>query len=168
MTVRLDKYKGIEIFVGNDGQFFTEDQVLTAETLPVLKKLINGHLKEKRKGGLQPTAVILMDNQLDEDPDEEVILGVSGTNGQLRLKSGGTYSSWGGTLVFLPEEFPADLIEELKNKREAVKKAEDEIRQVARYNSYRGGRLEADRVIELEKEISEALTGEKGGADGDV
>ena len=163
MSVRLETHKGIEIFVrAVTGEFYTNEPSLSAASLPLLYQAIERYLKRRRKAGFAPVKVFLIDSSLrDDDPDEEVIVGISGTNGLLRIAGGGSYNSYGGTLVFLPEEYPSDMIQDLRKMREEIEQLQEKIRKASRYSTHRTGRLDGSEVIERERQFNEALTKER-------
>lgn len=153
MSVKLDRHKGVQIFVGMDGEFYCEDPKVSSPSLPILKKQIESFLKKRRKSSFEPIEVIFLTMNELEDPERETVIGLNGTTGLVRTKDG-HFGTWGGQYLFLPEEFPQAEIDEVIQKQKEVEVLQKKIRQRARYYNNRRTGMEAADLIEKEEELS--------------
>lgn len=155
--MRLDTFKGIDIHVHTDtGRFSTDDPKMDDDNLDGLKKQITAFVKKRRREGFKPIPVVVVSAGWDDPPVRGELLGISGTNGSLRIK--GYSSGWRSQdLVFHADHFPEELFKTREKLQKQLKKAEKQIESMA-YKTQSRGRLNATELIRKEREIRKALT----------
>jgi len=155
--MRLDTFKGIDIHVHPDtGEFSSDDPKMEDDSLDGLKKQITAFVKKRRREGFKPIPVVVISAGWDDPPIRGELLGISGTNGSLRIK--GYSQSWRSMdLVFHADRFPEELLKTRDKLQKQLKKAEREIESMA-YKTQSRGRLNATELIQKESQIRKALT----------
>jgi len=153
--LRLDTFKGIDINVNPDnGKFYTDDPKMEDMDLVGIKKQITAFVKKRRREGFDPIPVVVI-RDFDEEPVKGNLLGISGTNGCIRLK--GYRPSWGSRdLIFRADEFPSELIKTRNKLKAQLRKSERQITALG-YKIDGRGRMNATEVIQAEKKIRKAL-----------